>query len=407
MIFAADYVFPVSGEPIRNGFVECDDDGTIVAVGTLNNVDIAEDARFQDQEIVYRKGVIVPGFVNAHCHVELSHMKGLFRQASGMDGFIRQINALRLTVDREGRVEAMRREFDAMYESGVSAMADISNCDESFEMKREAIEEGRMYTRTYLEVFGTEPEDAPAIMSSVLALQAEAREMGLDAAPTPHSCYTMSPLLNRLSAAEGLKSGFISYHSQESDEEEDMIRFGTGPLADDYHGRGVSTPPVTGSGALKYFLDNLTTELPAPVYGRVLLVHNVATDKESIEYALKTLKSPYWALCPLSNIFIHRALPPIGLMRSYGLKLCIGTDSLSSNLLLSMVDEMRCLQDNFPELGLAELLEWACINGAEAIGCEDACGTLEKGKRPGVVLIENIDLQNLRLTRESRSTRLI
>jgi Cytosine deaminase and related metal-dependent hydrolases len=407
MIFVADWVFPICEEPIRHGFVECDDDGVIISVGSLENVDISEDRRFEDQLIVYRKGFITPGFVNAHCHVELSHMEGLFRQGTGMDGFIQQINALRLTVDREGRIEAMRRQFDAMYEMGVSAMGDISNCDESFEMKREALEQGRMYTRTYLEVFGTEPEDAPAVMEGVIELQKKAREYGLDAAPTPHSCYTMSPELNRLSAVEGLKSGFISYHSQESDEEEDMIRFGTGALADDYHGRGASTPPLNKNGALCYFIDNLRKELHAPIDGHVLLVHNVALEEKGLQYALDAFKHPYWAICPLSNIFIHRALPPIEMMRRHGLKICIGTDSLSSNTLLSPVAEMKCLQDNFPEVPLSEVLTWACLNGAEAIGRDEVCGSIEEGKRPGLVLIENVDIDNMRLTRDSRSTRLI
>ena len=402
MIYTADYVFPISGEPIKDGYVKCAADGTVEAFGvkdSLSECELGSAVRF--------RGFITPGFINAHCHIELSHMKGLFRQGTGMDGFIQQINALRLTIDREGRISAMREAFDDLAAQGVVAMGDVSNCDESFEMKREALADGRMYIRTYLEVFGTEPEDAEAILADARALQTRACEMGLDAAPTPHSSYTMSPLLNRLSAAAGLESGYISYHSQESFEEEDMLRYGTGPLADDYRRRGTTQLPVIGFGALVYFLDNLQKAVPAPVEGNVLLVHNVATDQESIDAARKTLKHPYWAICPLSNIFIHRALPPIDLMRRNGLKICIGTDSLSSNLLLSMVAEMKCLQDNFPQLTLAEMLRWTCLNGAEAIGCADRYGSFEEGKRRGVVLIENVDIDNVRLTDASRSRRLV
>ena len=402
MIFTADIVFPVSSEPIRNGYVECAGDGTVLGVGAFS--DLGHERAAASTRI---DGFLVPGFTNAHCHIELSHMKGLFREATGMDGFIRQINALRLTIDREGRLSAMQKEFEGLVSQGVRAMGDISNCDESFEMKAKALKEDTLYTRTFLEVFGTEPEYAVGIMNDVRMLQAEALEMGLDAAPTPHSCYTMSPLLNRLSAAAGLESGYISYHSQESREEEDMLRYGTGPLAEDYRSRGTTQLPVTGTGALVYFIENLRKAVPFPVEGKVLLVHNTATDQESIDAAKAAFKRPFWAVCPLSNIFIHRMLPPLGLMRSNGLDICIGTDSLSSNHLLSMVAEMLCIQENFPEIPFEEMLRWATLNGARAIGCESFCGTLEPGKKPGIVQIGNVDAAAVRLTVESYSKRLI
>lgn len=402
MIFTADIVFPVSAPPVRDGYLECAADGTVVGFGHASDLSPERAASATRVE-----GFLVPGFTNAHCHIELSHMKGLFREATGMDGFIQQINELRLTIDRDGRQAAMREAFDGLVEQGVRAMGDISNCNESFSMKAEALAAGKMYTRTFLEVFGTEPEDAQAVMDGALALQREARELGLDAAPTPHSCYTMSPLLNRLSAAAGLENGYISYHSQESPEEEDMLRYGTGPLAEDYRSRGTTQLPVTGTSALIYFLDNLRKAVDFPVEGNVLLVHNTATDQESIDAAKTALKHVYWAVCPLSNIFIHRMLPPLALMRRNGLDICLGTDSLSSNHLLSMVAEMLCIQENFPEIPFEEVLRWATLNGARAIGCDGFCGSFEPGKKPGVVHIGNVDSSAVRLTAESFSKRLI
>jgi len=406
MIITADVVFPIVSEPVRNGYVRCDSNGTVISTGVF---DESVAARFESEgeEIVRCQGFLVPGFTNAHCHVELSFLKGMFKQGTGMDGFIQQINALRTTVDEDGRKKAMQEAFDDMSRQGVTCMGDISNSRESFQMKKEASADGRMYTRTFIELFGTEPEEAQEILQGALEKQELAREMGIDAAPTPHSCYTMSPLLNRITAAAGLESGYISYHSQESSEEEDMLRYGTGPLADDYRGRGTTQLPVTGTGALVYFIENLKKILPAPIDGNILLVHNVATDQESIDAALKDLKHPYWAVCPLSNIFIHRALPPIELMRRNHLKICVGTDSLSSNLLLSMVAELKCLQDNFPQVPLSEMLVWACLNGAEAIGVSGKYGSFENGKTPGVVLIEDVDTENLKLTDNSKSIRLL
>ncbi len=144
--------------------------------------------------------------------------------------------------------------MDQLYDSGVSAMADISNCDESFSKKSKS----PMYTRTFLEVFGSEPKDCENVMQNVEILHQRAITFGIDAAPTPHSCYTMSPNLNKASSREALKEGYLSYHNQESWEEEELIKTGTGPLADDYRGRGLSTPPVTGKSALTYFMDNIS-----------------------------------------------------------------------------------------------------------------------------------------------------
>ena len=92
-------------------------------------------------------------------------------------------------------------------------------------------------------------------------------------------------------------------------------------------------------------------------------------------------------------------------MMENGLKICIGTDSLSSNLILDMVREMECIQENFPDLELGQILLWACSNGAQLLGKQDTLGSLEEGKTPGIVLMENLDC--LRITKETKSSRLI
>lgn len=387
---AAKYVYLLDGiEPIRNSFVEFSDDGTVIAVGEADSADNILD------------GALVPGFVNAHCHVELSYMKGLFRKGTGMAGFIDQINALRDTKSHEEKVRDLSEAMDLMWERGVSAMADISNCDDSFAVKAAH----PMYTRTFLEVFGTEPEDCPSVMASVRELQEKAIAAGLDAAPTPHACYTMSPQLLTAASMAGLESGFLSYHSEESSEEEDMIRFGRGPMWDNRKNAGMSTPPVTGKSSLLYFIDRLKEGTSAPIDGHILLVHEVCLDQKGIDAVKSTMLHPFFALCPLSNIFIHNALPPIPLMRRNGLKLCIGTDSLSSNDDLDMLKEIFCLQENFPEVPLGELFTWASSNGADFLS-RNELGSFSEGKNPGAVFVDHLDREG-RLTSASRSRRMI
>lgn len=388
---SAKYVYPLDGtQPIEGGYVEIEDDGTIIGTGKCND----------GEELL--DGALVPGFVNTHCHLELSHLHGKFRKGTGMAGFIDQINELRDWATDEVKTQLVGKWMEKLWNDGVSAVADISNDASSFPVKQTS----PIYTRTFLEVFGTEPQDCDGVMDSVKKLNAVAEEYGIDAAPTPHSCYTMSPELLRASSQAGMASGFLSYHSQESQEEEDLLMTGTGAMAENRRRAGMSTPPVTGESSLKYFIDNLAAVKPAPHQEHILLVHNVTLTQKDIEAAKEAMVNPYWAICPLSNKFIHNALPPVDLMRSNNLAICLGTDSLSSNDDLDMVAELYCLQEAFPHVPFEEMLLWACRNGASFLGKDDILGSMEKGKRPGIVLVNGLD-DNGRLTDESRSERLI
>ena len=268
MRVTAEYIY-TSGPVgvIRNGYVEYDEtDGTILGVGQCA----------PGEEVT--PGALAPGFVNGHCHIELSHLHGKFRKGTGMAGFIDQINELRDWAGRDEKVRLTKLWMDKMWAAGVSAMADISNDDSSFEVKKSH----DMYTRTFLEVFGSEPHMCVGVMADVTALNATADQAGIDAAPTPHSCYTMSPELLSASAAAGLAKGFLSYHSQESQEEEDLLRTGSGAMYENRKRSGMSTPPVTGESSLKYFIQRLAAAAPAPYDQHILLVHNVCLSQDDI-----------------------------------------------------------------------------------------------------------------------------
>ena len=391
---AASYVYTLETDrPLLNGYVEYDDvDGTILKTGVCQDI-LSEE--FYD-------GALVPGFVNAHCHVELSHLHKKFRKGTGMAGFIDQINELRDWAGREKKAELVQFWMDKMWNDGVSAMADISNDDSSFEVKSSH----NMYTRTFLEVFGSEPEMCDEVMRGVSQLHEQALGMGLDAAPTPHSCYTMSPRLLSDSAAAGLNSGYLSYHSQESQEEEDLLMSGSGAMYDNRIRNNMSTPPVTGESSLKYFIDRLAAVRQAPYREHILLVHNVCLKEDDIEAAKKVMDNVFWAVCPLSNIFIHNSLPPIPLMRAKGLTITIGTDSLSSNDDLDMVAEIECLHRNFPQVPMGEIFRWSSLNGARFLAKDDILGSLAIGKRPGIVFVDGLDSEG-NVTGKSRSRRIV
>ena len=389
---AAEYVYTLDcAQPIRNGYVEYDtENGRILGVGQCT----------EGEEVL--KGALVPGFVNSHCHIELSHLHKKFRKGTGMAGFIDQINELRDWAGADVKAVLVEEWMDKMWNDGVSAMADISNDDSSFKVKKSH----PMYTRTFLEVFGSEPHMCDGVMSDVTALKKMADEVGIDAAPTPHSCYTMSPQLLSASAAAGLQEGWLSYHSQESQEEEDLLLTGSGAMYENRKRSGMSTPPVTGESSLKYFLTRLAAVLQPPYDQYILLVHNCCLQQGDIDAAKAVMNNVYWAICPLSNMFIHNALPPVELMRRNALNITVGTDSLSSNDDLDMVKELYCIHENFKEVPMNEILTWACLNGARFLSKEAELGSLTAGKCPGIVLVENIDADGY-FTAESRSRRII
>lgn len=381
-------------EPLTDAYIEYDDQ-----TGRILNVGVSED--FSKEENVVA-GALVPGFVNAHCHLELSHMKGIFTRGVGMNDFVCQITSIRNNKTHQQILDCIQQWLDYMWQSGVSAMADISNCSDTFAAKAAS----PMYTRTFLEVLDTEPENCPRVMAAATELKEEAAALGLDAAPTPHAYYTMSRELITESSAAGLASGFLSYHSEESPQEQEMSKFGRGPLYDSRIAQGFTMPPVTGKSTLMYYFDILSQIHPAPYHEHILLVHEVTMDEEGMDRVLREMPNAFIALCPMSNIYIHNELPPVPTMKAKGLKLCIGTDSLSSNDSLDIVTEMLCLQENFPGLSLQDMLTWACFNGAAFLGKEDMLGSIEPGKAPGIVCIDHLSLDG-RLTTASRSHRIV
>lgn len=382
---------------ITDGYIKYKNDGTIISTGKIDDLNEEEKTQMK-----FYEGAIVPGLVNSHCHLELSYLKGMFRKGTGMAGFIDQINEMRNNKSHDEIIEDIQKEMQNLCDQGVVAMGDISNCSDTFEIKSKS----PMYTRTYLEVFGTELEDKDSVMEGVRKLKQEAEKYDLDAAPTPHSCYTMHPELLKAASKDALTDGFLSYHSEESDEEEDMMKFGKGKMYENRLNSGMTMPPVVGKSSLLYFIDLLEEIHKPPFNENILLVHEVCMDQEGIDKVKEVMTNPYIALCPLSNIFIHNALPPVDLLRKNKMNLTIGTDSLSSNDELNMVKEMFCLQLNFPDLELGEILNWACLNGAKMLKIDSWAGTIEHGKTPGLVYIDKLD-ESGKLTPASISTKVL
>lgn len=393
---SATYLYLGNGRFLKNGTLVCENDGTVAEI-IDNQGELSEKAGTE-----HYSGLLVPGFVNVHCHLELSHLKGKIDEKTGIGGFVGKINLLR-NLETEVREKAMQTADRRMWAAGIAAVGDISNSQLSVGTKRES----RIFYHTFIEAFGFHPSRADIAFDYARFVQEYFRENGLANSIVPHSPYSVSqPLFNKIRENALAENSLLSVHNQESEAEDMFFLDGKGPIAEHLQnnlGIDVSHWMPTGKSSLLSVLEYL------PAGNPLILVHNTRTQKSDLEALKKNrpMKNTYFALCPNSNIYIENQLPPVSLFRDEKLTICLGTDSLASNHQLSILAEMMTLQINFPELKLDELLTWATLNGAKALQIDTNFGSFELGKKPGVNLITGIDFNKMSLTENSRIKRLM
>lgn len=347
----------------------------------------------------YHNGILIPGMVNAHCHLELSCFRGAIPPQVGMVEFIRNVVSRRDDYPREVQIERAIEEDRAMWRSGVQAVGDISNDTTSFPAKMRTRDEGRTRYHTFAEYFGlpAEEEAEAFYRRAVDPLLEAGAEAGLTVTPTQHSTYFVSDRLFRL----GADSPRMSIHFMETPAEVDFFdrRGGIYDLVTASAGR---EPDFLGYGG---HARRLVESLPREAH--LILIHNTQMQREDMELILDHFAEVTFVLCPRSNYYIDADFPPAQMLFEAGARVALGTDSLSSNTSLSMVEEMRWLLDHNPSLPLEAVLGWATQGGARALGLDTEIGSFSVGKRPGAVLLSGIDFTTLRLTEAADSLRLV
>ena len=371
----ADLLFPVSADPIPEGVLILDDTGQIQAIDERANHDPASLEKYE--------GVLVPGFVNTHCHLELSHMKGKVATGTGLIPFIKNVVTQREVAQEEIDAAIIAADQE-MYEGGIVAVGDISNKADTFSQKAKS--PIRYYT--FVEMFDF-------LQDSGAAGEFEKYKKIYDLHPThpknncsavPHAPYSVSAtlfrLVNDLNGRE--ETATISIHNQETPPEDELFLHGTGGFLDFYGGFGIPMDDfkATGNTAIHYSLAHLDSA------HRTLFVHNTLTTAEDIAAAQAWSDKVYWATCANANLYIENRLPNYQLFLDAGARMTIGTDSLTSNWQLSVLEEMKTIARYQSYLPFATLLRWATLNGAEALGFDQELGSLEVGRRPGVNLLD-------------------
>lgn len=378
----ADAIFDGYGFRSSDSVLVLEDDGTVIDI-------VSSDAAGSDVQVL--NGILTPGFVNTHCHLELSHMKGWLPEATGLVPFLIGVSRQRKAGDQE-IVAGMEKALQELTESGVVAVGDICNTSHSIAVK--AGSPLRWYN--FIEVFASDSRMAHQRMQHAETVLQQFREQlpQHPAAPAPHAPYSISPPLFRL-LQTAIGASITTIHNQESADENELFLCGTGAFLQLYAALNNGVEPFWPTG--KTSLQTWLPQLPLP--SRILLVHNVHTSAEDIAYAAALTarqgQQLYYCICLRANHYIQRATPPMPMLMQAGCKITIGTDSLASNYSLRMTDELMALQQTFgKEVKLENLLTWATINGAEALGMEDTLGSFSPGKQPGVLLLQHLHDHN-------------
>ena len=331
------------------------------------------------------KGVLVPGFINCHCHLELSHLKGRITPKKGLVDFLLSVVRLRKEKDdvqlKAAAIAAAEKE---MYANGIVAVADIANTTDTIAVKKNS----PIQWHTLVEVINLWDNNLEQALPKFQNIQLDYLREGSPAVSTPHAPYSVSVATLR-AINEATAGHIISVHNQETAPENELFQTGTGQFLEFYEQlTGHPQSPFATSGK-----SSLQTWLPYFTNGQtILLVHNTYTSEEDIvwakEHAEKYGLNLIYCLCPNANSYIEDQLPPVDLLIKHNCHVVLGTDSYSSNWHLNMAKEMAILQEHYPHIPLATLLQWATSNGAKAIGWANL-GSFEKGKAPGVVLLQS------------------
>lgn len=348
------------------------DDGAVEA--------IIADADAGD-EVMQLEGMISPGFINCHCHLELSHLKGQIEEHTGLLPFVQKVVQQR-SMPETLILKAIETAEQRMLDNGIVAVGDICNSTLTIAQKQQK----NIFYHNFIEAMGANSAlaeknfDLYENVYNSFCQKLNPQTVSL----TPHAPYSVSePLWEKIITHKS--SALKSIHNQETSEENEWFINKSGGFARMFGQMNISSDAFNASGktSLQTYLSKF---LPQQ---QLILVHNLHSSEADVQFA-QTLSNPiYWCLCPGANQYISNAMPDVPMFIKNNCNMVLGTDSLASNHQLSIWEEIKLIQKHFPETRLNQLLQWATINGARALQCDQLFGSFEKGKKPGVVHISD------------------
>jgi len=392
-LVSARWVIPIERPPLADGAIALEDDGTIRAVGPRAEVRAAFPGAPEEQA----QGVLLPGLVNAHSHLELSALAGAVPGGQGVVLWTRRLMKCVVETSHEARQQAALEAASAAVRLGTAAIGDVGNSLDGVP----AIAEAGLCGMLFHELVGsreTATGDALADAGREHTHLAHRWPPALGYVPSPHAPYSVGPqLMRRIFAAAAATGHATSVHVAEDPDEIALLRDCTGRWPDVLRAMGIDpTTRSPGRSPVAYLAELGAFRAPKPP----LLVHMVHADAHDRQLARDAGATV--VLCPRSNLHIGGQLADVPRLLEDGVALAVGTDSLASSPDLSLWGELAVLAAHFPSVPAAQWLEAATRNGARALGLT-AHGALVPGKRPGVldVLVEDMNAPLESLVRDA------
>jgi cytosine/adenosine deaminase-related metal-dependent hydrolase len=349
---------------IEDGAVAIEGD-TIVAVGKSAEIRAAHSGEVRD----LGERVLAPGLINAHCHLDYTRLRGEVEfRGSFTEWILQLVAAKQLHPDKE-YVGGIERGLDWLTRSGTTTIVNI----ESFPALIDQIPPPKLRVWWCLELMDfNRSEEAKAAATGALEFIAKHSVARGGFGFSPHAPYTASGELYRLCAQYAYGRNIpLTTHLAESEEEDEMMRRGTGHMYDYFTLAGRDMSDCKRAGPTQLLSE----------YG-VLGPHCIAAHVNyltSVEVALLKQSGTHVVHCPKTHRFFNRGMPPLNIWKAHGINVCLGTDSMASNDNLSMLDEMQTLGQMFPHMSAEEILEFATVNAAKALNQREKLGKIAAG----------------------------
>ncbi|OAQ41627.1 amidohydrolase [Pedobacter psychrophilus] len=384
--FSADFIYTITGNIIPNGIVVTNDDGKILA--------ITDEKISLDPHIERYDGIITPGFINTHCHLELSHLHQKIKKQQGLISFIKDVIYTR-NFHEDVIHEAMKKADEQMWQNGIVAVGDISNQSISAEIKQKS----KIKYHTFIEMIGLDAYKAQEIIKNAIDLKAQFKT---PTSITVHAPYSISKeLLKELKRYCKNNENKIAIHLQECEAEAELYKGKKGAFLDFFKDLNINAETFKAQSK-----NSIQAILPfLPKNQKILFVHNTFTCLKDIYLTKRFELDLFWCFCPNANLYIENTLPKIDFFKHTNYPITIGTDSLASNDVLDILSEIKVLVKNTKSFTTADILKWATINGAQFLGLETDFGSIEVGKTPGLNLLQN--LKNGEITDKTTLKKLI
>ncbi|HUS03820.1 MAG TPA: amidohydrolase family protein [Chitinophagaceae bacterium] len=380
----------------------------VLVIKSDGEIESVIDDKNAGEDVEIFQGILSPGFINAHCHLELSHMKGLIPEHTGLVDFVYKVVNKRHFADDE-ILSAIEIAEDEMLSNGIVAVGDICNNLLTLPQKLKQ----RLAYYNLIEASGWLPDVASPRFSRCKMFYEDFSKHFFETSIVPHAPYSVSDDLWQL-IAPYYQNKVVSIHNQETSFEDELFLQGTGDLVRMYELMKIENTHYKPSkkSSLQTYFQKLSKA------ASIILVHNTFIKQEDIDFVKLQTTNPvrpghpggyklqtFFCICINANQYIENAVPPINMLMKSNCNLILGTDSIAGNYSLNLLDEMKTIQKKFPNISLGTMLQWSTINGAMALQMDKTFGSFEKGKKPGIVLIEKTE--GLKLSPASTSKRII